>query len=206
VQGAFDSTTPYFKSEASKLAYDPDGAGKILDADGWTLGNDGYRTRNGAQLKIDYPLASSVPGAELLQAQLKKVGINLVLRTLTTAQSATYLGEGTWDLTSTYFTRADPGALQFILNPDVANSKALAKSAAQPAQTAQIQALFAKAVQSTDDATSKQAYADLQDFLIDQGVTLPLFERVQKVGVSSHVHGFAFTSESFLKLNDVWKD
>ena len=34
----------------------------------------------------------------------------------------------------------------------------------------------------------------------------PLYERVQKAGVSSHVHGFAFTSESFLKLNDVWKD
>ena len=46
----------------------------------------------------------------------------------------------------------------------------------------------------------------MQDYLIDQGVTFPLFERVQEAGVSSHVHGFAFTSESFLRLNDVWKD
>jgi len=29
----------------------------------------------------------------------------------------------------------DPGALQFILNPDVANSKALARNAAAPGQT-----------------------------------------------------------------------
>jgi len=206
VQGPFNSTTPYFKAEADKLAYDPDGAGKILDADGWTLGGDGYRAKNGAQLKIDYPVTSFTSGAELLQAQLKKAGINLTLRTLTTAQQATYLTEGSYDLTSTYFTRADPGALQFILNPDVANSKALARNAAAPGQTTQIQALFHKAIETTDAAQTTKAYADLQDYLIEQGITIPLNERVQKAGVSSHVHGFAFTSESFLKLNDVWKD
>ena len=205
VQGAFNSTTPYFKSEAAKLAYDPDGAGQILEAAGWTLGADGYRARNGQRLTIEYPLASANSGAELLQAQLKKAGIDLTLRTLTPAQQATYLKEGSYDLMSTYFTRADPGALQFILNPDVANSKALATQAAAPAQTAQIQALFKKALETTDAAQSEKAYGELQDYLIDQGITFPLNERVQKAGVSSKVHGFAFTSESFLRLNDVWK-
>ena len=206
VQGPFNSTTPDFKSQAGKLAYDPDGAGTILDADGWTLGADGYRAKNGRRLTIDYPITSATGGAELLQAQLKKAGIDLTLRTLTTAQQATYLKEGSYDLTSTYFTRADPGALQFIINPDVANSKALATAAAAPGQTAQIQALFKKAIETTDEKQTQQAYGELQDYLVDQGVTFPLNERVQKVGVGRHVHGFAFTSESFLKLNDVWKD
>jgi len=206
VQGPYNSTTPYFKSEQSKLGYDPAVAQQLLDADGWIVGAGGYRYKNGVELTIDFPVTSAVAGGELLQAQLKKVGINLGLRTLTTAQAATYLTEGTYDLTATYFTRADPGALQFIINPDVANSKALAGRAAVPATTAQIQALFAKAIQTTDAKQTAQAYADLQDYLVDQGVTIPLYERVQKVGLSSHVHGFAFTSESFLKLNDVWKD
>jgi len=206
VQGPYNSTTPYFKSEASKLGYDPAAAQQILEADGWTAGAGGFRYRNGAELTIDYPITQFSAGAELLQAQLKKVGINLSLRTLTTAQQATYLTEGAYDLTTNYFTRADPGALQFIINPDVANSKALAKRAAAPEAITQIQALFTKAVQTNDTKQTEQAYADLQDYLIDQGVTIPLFERVQKVGLSSHVHGFAFTSESFLKLNDAWKD
>ncbi|WP_432843347.1 ABC transporter substrate-binding protein [Dactylosporangium sp. CA-092794] len=205
VQGAFDSTTPFFKPQTDKLGYDPDGAAKILDAAGWTVGKDGYRAKDGKQLTIDYPVTQFSAGSELLQAQLKKVGINLSLRTLTTAQQATYTTNGEYDLTGTYFTRADPGALQFIINPDVANSKALAQRSAPPADITEIQGLFAKAIQTTDAAQTKQAYADLQDYLIDKGVTLPLFERVQKAGVSSHVHGFAFTSESFLKLNDVWK-
>ncbi|WP_433833132.1 ABC transporter substrate-binding protein [Actinoplanes sp. CA-015351] len=206
VKGAFNSTTPYFKSEESKLAYDPDGAGKLLDAAGWTLGADGIRVKDGKQLTIDYPLTSFVSSAELLQAQAKKVGINITLRQLTPAQQATYLAEGSYDLTSTYFTRADPGALQFILNPDVANSKALARQASTPDAVTKVQDLFAKALQTTDEKQTTAAYEELQDYLIDEGITLPLNERVQKAGLSEKVHGFAFTSESFIKLNDVWKD
>ncbi|MFB9443180.1 ABC transporter substrate-binding protein [Dactylosporangium vinaceum] len=206
VRGAFDSTTPFFRPQADKLAYDPDGAAKALEAAGWVAGKDGYRAKNGQQLLLDYPTTQFSAGSELLQAQLKKVGINLSLRTLTPAQQSTYLNSGEYDLTGTYFTRADPGALQFILNPDVANSKALARRSAPADGIVKIQALFTKAIGTTDAAQTKQAYADLQDYLIDAGVTFPLFERVQKAGVSSKVHGFAFTSESFLRLNDVWKD
>jgi len=206
VQGPFDSTTPYFTSQAGKLAYDPSSAGQILAADGWTTGPDGYRYHNGQKLSLDFPVTQFSSGSELVQAQLKNVGIDLKLRTLTTAQQATYLAEGSYDLTNNYFTRADPGALQFILNPDVANSKALASRSASPDETKAIQTLFAKAIETTDAQQTRQAYADLQDYLVDQAITIPLYERVQKAGVSSHVHGFAFTSESFLRLNDVWKD
>lgn len=206
VQGAYNSTTPYFSAQTAKLGYDAAEAGRILDAAGWKAGGDGIRAKDGKQLTIDYPITASSVGAELLQAQLKKAGFNVVLRTLTTAQQATYLTNGEYDLTSTYFTRADPGALQFVLNPDIANSKAFARRAASPEGTAQIQALFKKAIQTTDAAQTRQAYADLQAYLIDEGLTYPLFERVQKAGVSGKVHGVAFTSESFLKLNDIWKD
>ncbi|WP_436531220.1 ABC transporter substrate-binding protein [Actinoplanes sp. HUAS TT8] len=206
VEGPFETTTPYFKSLAGKLGYDPEGAKKLLDGAGWAPGADGIRVKDGKKLTIDFPITAGFAGPELLQAELKQVGIDLALRTLTTAQQATYLKEGSYDLTSTYFTRADPGALQFILNPEVANSKALATNATTPDVTKKIQDLFAKALQTTDTAQTEAAYAELQDYLVDQGVTIPLFERLQKAGVSSKVHGFAFTSESFLKLNDVTKD
>lgn len=205
VQGAFNQTTPYFTSQQGKLAYDPDGAGKLLDEAGWTPGPDGIRVKNGQKLTIDYPLTSFVSSAELLQAQARKVGIDIRLRQLTPAQQATYLAEGAYDLTSTYFTRADPGALQFILNPDVANSKALARQSATADAVTRTQQLFAEAIQTTDEKQTERAYAELQNHLIDEGITLPLNERVQKVGLGERVHGFAFTSESFLKLNDVWK-
>ncbi|WP_305785388.1 ABC transporter substrate-binding protein [Symbioplanes lichenis] len=206
VQGLFDTTTPYFKPLGDKIAFDQAGAKQILDAAGWVPGADGVRAKDGKQLVLDYPLTTAAGGGpELLQAQLKEVGIKLELRQLTTAQSATYLTEGTYDLTGTYFTRADPGALQFILNPDVANSKGLAQRFGSAADIAKVQELFGQAVGTTDTKQAEQAYGQLQDYLIDQALMIPLFERVQKAGVSKDVHGFAFTSEAFLKLNDVWK-
>ncbi|MHA3703263.1 ABC transporter substrate-binding protein [Jatrophihabitans sp. YIM 134969] len=205
VQGVFDTTTPYFTSQSDKLAFDPDGAKQLLDDAGWKVGSGGIREKDGKKLALDYPVSQFSAGAELLQAQLKEVGIEIDLRTLTPAQQATYQKDGDYDLTQTYFTRADPGALQFILNPAVANSKALANRSASPDVTAKITDLFTQAVQTTDQDQSAKAYADLQSYLLEQGVAFPLFERVQEAGVSKKVHGFAFTSESFLRLNDVWK-
>lgn len=205
VGGVFNSTTPYFKDQSEKLGYDPDKAKQLLDAAGWKVGEGGYRFKDGKKLTLVAPATQFSAGNELFQDEMKDIGIDVELHTLTTAEQATYLTEGDYDLTSTYFTRADPGALQFILNPDVANSKALATNAASPEQTTKIKELFTKAIQTTDAEQTEQAYADLQDYLIDQAIALPLFERVQTAGVSSSVHGFAFTSESFLRLNDVWK-
>ncbi|GAA4546178.1 ABC transporter substrate-binding protein [Pseudonocardia xishanensis] len=205
VEGAYDATTPYFSSVAGKLAYDPEGAKADLDAAGWTVGPDGYRYKDGAKLTLVYPLTAFNVGAELFQDQLKQVGIEVRLDTVTQAEIPARLSNGDYDITQTYFTRADPGALQFVLDPDLANSKALATNSMTPEVRAQVKQLFAQAIQTTDPAQTTRAYADLQNLLIDQGVTFPLFERVQYAGVSNAVQGFAFTSESFLKLADVWK-
>lgn len=205
VEGAFDTTTPYFVSQSAKLGYDAAGAGALLDQAGYRLGADGYRAKDGRRLTLVYPVYTGDTGIELVQDQLKKVGIELKIDKITQAEYQGRLASGSYDLTSTYFTRADPGALQFILDPDLANSRALAVNASTPQTREKIKALFAQATQTTDKAVTEKAYAELQSLLIDEGVDFPLFERLQYAGVSSGVHGFAFTSESFLKLNDVWK-
>jgi peptide/nickel transport system substrate-binding protein len=205
VGGPFDETTPFFASEKDKLAFDPDEAEQLLDSAGWTRTGNGYRTKDGKRLTLVDQIQVLTPGDELLQDQLKQVGIDLKLDVVPAAERPAKIANGDYDLSGTYFTRADPGALQFILDPDLANSKALATNASTPETLAKIKALFAQAIQTTDQAESKKAYTDLQSLLIDEGVTYPIAERVQFAGVSKAVHGFAFTSESFLKLNDVWK-
>jgi peptide/nickel transport system substrate-binding protein len=205
VGGPFDETTPFFAAQKDKLAFDPDEAGRLLDSAGWKRTGNGYRTKDGKRLTLVDQIQVLTPGDELLQDQLKQVGIELKLDVVPAAERPAKLAGGGYDLAGTYFTRADPGALQFILDPDLANSKALATNASTPETLAKIKALFAQAIQTTDEADSKKAYAELQALLIDEGVTYPIAERVQFAGVADAVHGFSFTSESFLKLNDVWK-
>jgi peptide/nickel transport system substrate-binding protein len=205
VGGAFDRTTPYYVAQGGKLSYDPALAGRILDAAGWTIAPGGqYRGKDGKRLSLVLVVEPGDIGTELFQDQLRKAGVEVRLKVVTQAERSAVLAAGEYDLTGTYFTRADPGALQFILVESLANSKALARNAQQPETATRIAALFGRAIRDADPAQRQRDYGDLQSTLIDEGVTFPLFERVQYAGIRNHVNGFRFTSECFLDLRDVW--
>ncbi|MFA9218013.1 MAG: two-component regulator propeller domain-containing protein, partial [Sphingomonadaceae bacterium] len=78
-----------YESQAGKLGFDPDGAGKLLDAAGWTkpAGSE-YRSKNGQQLTLTLPVVGQfAAGNELLQDQWRQVGIDLQLKVVTQAES-----------------------------------------------------------------------------------------------------------------------
>ncbi|MCU1479533.1 MAG: putative transporter, rane binding protein [Subtercola sp.] len=203
VKSPVESTTPFATDESSLLAFDLDGAKALLDQAGWAVGPDGYRYKNGQKLTLDEPLTTSGAGDQLLQDQLKQAGIDLTLDVVTTAQYTQKTAAGDYDLVGTYYTRADPSVLGSVF--DQALTKAPTAVNSQDAATAQaISADFAKGLQTTDDTQRAAAYADLQKTLITAGVTFPLYERLQVSAISPKVHGFAFTSEAFLRANDIW--
>ena len=203
VAGPFDSTTPYAVSQAAQLGYDPAGASQLLDAAGWTLGKDGYRYQDGKKLTLLEPLTVAGPGDQLLQDQLKKVGIDLQLKVLTPAQYQPAIAAGNYDLVATYYTRADPSVLGSVLDQSVSKA-GTATFSQDPATAKQASTLFGNGLKAVDTTVRAAAYAELQKYLIDQGISFPIFERVQVAGVSKQVHGFAWTSESFLRANDLW--
>jgi peptide/nickel transport system substrate-binding protein len=73
-------------SPAAKTAYpyDPVKAGQILDADGWTMGSDGYRSKNGQPLALTVDIISgNAAGAkdfEFVQANWKTAGIKVTAK------------------------------------------------------------------------------------------------------------------------------
>jgi len=208
VQSVFDSTTPYFKSQSSKLGFNLAGAEKILQADGWTVGSGGIRVKNGQKLVLVAPQENFVaPGVELWQSELLAAGIELETPIIQASQLFGILDDPTkWDLFGSYLTRADPGALRSIILPGYATLPGLAKAvtAGDPSAATQIQALFTKATNTTNTSVTASAYGQLQDLLIDQGLAFPLLERVQYAGLSPKVHGFQFTEESFLDAHSIW--
>ena len=207
-QGVFDSTTPYFTSQSSKLGFDLAGAKQILDADGWTVGSDGIREKNGQKLTLISPQAGfAAPGVILWQSELKAAGIDLQTPIVQQSQVLSLVSDPTkWDLYGSYLTRADPGALRSIILPGYATVPGLAKAltASDPDAATQISALFTKATNTTDLSVASDAYGQLQDLLVAQGLVHPLLERVQYAGVNPKVHGFAFTDEAFLNANSIW--
>lgn len=206
VEGAYDTTTPFFVSEADALVYDPERAAEILDDAGWVLDADAdYRTRDGETLTLVAPITAETPGDVLLQDQLKQVGIQLELSVYQPADRAAITANGEYDLLATYYTRADPGVLAWILDERYAGSKAFAKNAQSAETAAEIQRLFDAGVQATDADERGEVYAELHELLIEDGVSFPIFERVQLAATAPGVHGFRYTSESFLSYYDIWK-
>lgn len=204
VSGLYDTTTPFFKSQGSKLAFDPSGARKLLDDAGWVAGADGYRSKNGKRLKLTYNLqVAETAGDVLIQDQLRQVGIDLKLNVLTTADWAAANAAGNYDLTSTYMTRADPIILQTIIDPRTANSSTVATNLYTPQTLPKAQALFDAGMTATSSDQRARAYGDLQDLLIDEGSVFPIYERVWQAATSPRVHNFRWTAEGFALLGDI---
>ncbi len=62
--------------------HDPAAAARLLDQAGWVLGSDGIRTRDGRRLELALVVADEElqrPAPELVQAQLKEVGIAVTI-------------------------------------------------------------------------------------------------------------------------------
>ncbi|AIR91147.1 ABC transporter substrate-binding protein [Pseudomonas cremoricolorata] len=204
VSGVYDVTTPYFKPQTDKLAYDPRGAERLLEDAGWHTGSDGYRYKDGKRLSLRYNLSpAESAGDVLVQDQLRKVGIDLKLNVLTRAEWVAGNASGNYDLTSTYMTRADPIILQTILDPRAANSATLATNTYEPHTLEAVKALFDRGITATADAQRAQAYGELQDLLLDQVAAFPLYERVWQAATAQRVEGFRWTAEGFALLNDI---
>ncbi len=204
VDGVFDVTTPYVKSQAAKLGYDPAGAERLLDQAGWTKGADGYRQKNGKRLSLSYNISpAETAGDVLIQDQLRKVGIELKLSVVTRAEWVANNSAGNYDLTINYMTRADPIILQTILDPRSANSSTVATNTYEPAVLDKAKALFDAGITATQSPQRAAAYGDLQDLLIDESSAFPIYERVWQAATSPKVKNFRWTAEGFALLGDI---
>ena len=204
VQGIFDVTTPFAKSQAAKLGYDPAGAEQLLDQAGWAKGADGYRQKNGKRLSLSYNISpAETAGDVLIQDQLRKVGIELKLSVVTRAEWVANNSAGNYDLTINYMTRADPIILQTILDPRTANSSTVATNTYEPATLEKAKGLFDAGITATQGPQRAAAYGDLQDLLIDESSAFPVYERVWQAATSAKVKNFRWTAEGFALLGDI---
>jgi peptide/nickel transport system substrate-binding protein len=157
--------------------YDPAKSESILDADGWKMGTDGYRHKNGAQLAITVGIIAgnevSTREFEITQATMKAVGIKLTAKQ--SEFNVFYDNEqhGKFQLDMGGFSVAnDPDPYAFL------DSKAIPPAGLnyQRYSNPQTDALIEAARQTTDIAKRKELYYKLQDQLIQ---TVPVLWDVE---------------------------
>ncbi|GAA1858227.1 ABC transporter substrate-binding protein [Myceligenerans crystallogenes] len=203
------STTPGYTDLSDELVFDPEEAARLLDEAGWAEGPDGIREKDGEKLAFDVAYAPLFTGSEavleLVQQQLRAVGVDLELRRLTPAEQTAAQESGDFDTYYYNVTRADADILrtQFA----VGQRNLSFREAPQGDDDADpLDALLADALAEPDAAARAELAAGAQREILDQALAIPLFELAQSIGVRGEVHGVAFDASSRLLFRDAWID
>jgi peptide/nickel transport system substrate-binding protein len=195
--GLLSPNTPYFTDLSKYIVHDPEVAKKTLDDAGWKVGSDGIREKNGVKLSLN--VVNVFPEqAELLQQQLKQVGIDYRIRKLDNASSAKAISQGDYDFYVWNMTRADPDVLRGIFSSaGGAQGYARAKPSAADAP-------LAAQAGATDSATRQKLVDQASTELVTSYVGIPQLTRAWVYGYGKNVHGFSVDGEAKLVFYDTW--
>ncbi|MFI1710442.1 ABC transporter substrate-binding protein [Streptomyces griseoruber] len=193
-------TTPDYTDLSSDLSLDAAKAKSLLDAAGWKAGSDGVRTKDGKKLSLTIDWipnsATNQPALELIQQQLKAVGVQVTLKQLQITQLAPTLQSGDYDVAWGNITRADPDILRSNFSTRLANFYRVPAGSLDTALSAQ--------AATTDAAKRKQLVGEAQQLIVQNAYYVPVVELQTQLGVSKKVHGLAFDASSRIQLHDTW--
>lgn len=204
-------TTPgYNAALENSWPYDQALAGKLLDEAGWTGRDaDGYRTKDGKRLVVDWPLLPAqyvrdqrdILG-QAFQADLKKIGVEV---TRPQADIGTYLERvygGKADLADYSWSRFEPDVLWLLFN-----------GASRPQKGGQ-NATFLNDPDLTtwtdqgratlDETVRKDVYGKTQQRAVDLALVIPVYTQSQVLGLGKQVRGLTLDSNAWPLFYDVW--
>jgi peptide/nickel transport system substrate-binding protein len=203
--GLVAASTPLFTDQSDALAYDPEKAGALLDADGWVLQPDGVRARDGVRLepRLTY-VAGSTRGAsqqdlELIQQQLKTVGIALQLVPTTAAEESANLNnvaEANYDFSSGAGLSKD---IDFLIGLFRSANRRLGDFP-DPELEKQVDALDS----AETDAQRTAAAEGLQRFIIEEADWIPVREATRVFATAPGVHGYRVDPYGESVFYDTW--
>ncbi|GIG19541.1 ABC transporter substrate-binding protein [Cellulomonas chitinilytica] len=196
--------TPLRGESSDHLTYDLDKAKSLLDKAGWKAGTDGIREKDGQRLHFEiwvapyYQVSQAV--LELLQSQWKKAGVELHINSASlTEYEAVQAARGdTWTFAQGQSSTADPSVLR------AAYASYRQNSTHNPTPDATLDELLGAQALEFDPEKRKAAVQDIEDYVLEQGYSIPLYDETQVFGLAPDVHGFATESTGRSWLYDTW--
>ncbi|MFF2083923.1 ABC transporter substrate-binding protein [Nocardia sp. NPDC058176] len=205
---AVSSRVPGHVDLSASLRQDQAEAEQILEAAGWRKGADGIRVDDqGRRLELALlginNLVNNKPAYELIQQDLRKIGIDLKLNVLPIPDyTAAATQQKRWNIQVANQSRADIAVLEQVYSPQYTNSAKL--SPEHPLYQEAIDKL--SAVSKTLDPAERAAAAEAaQRFLLDEQVlTVPVYNPAQVTAAGPRVHGIGYEAQSRNVFYDTW--
>ena len=197
----------FYDSSLEKMyEFDKEKAKSLLDRAGWSkINSDGYRTKNGKVLSLFHATfpgyVAEVP-AEVLQAQLKRVGIKFDINVM----SGTAMMDGMTNLKSTFNTALvgtyspDPG----LFLKKLYHSSAMGSFNFSHYTTPELDKLLEGGLATANSDERSVIYKKIQKIIMDAAIVGGLYANASIFGTSKKVEGFKFDPYAQPEFFDVW--
>ncbi|MCL4467298.1 MAG: ABC transporter substrate-binding protein [Chloroflexi bacterium] len=183
-------TLGYDKSIEALYKFDQAKAKQLLEDAGWKAGADGFRAKGGVPLKLTTMYAAVTwldDMAQVLQSQMKQVGINLDLQKMAGPAKNAAASRGEHHLAHMSGPSSDPNMLDRFFNsknivPNTGWNFSRFKDAA-------LDDALNKGNTEMDVAKRLQLYAQAQQIIMKNVLTVPVAEGLRMFGTRSEVYG-----------------
>lgn len=179
-----------------------DQANQLLDELGWVKETDGIRAKDGKKLTLHY--VDGTPNREkrndiavIIKQQLKAIGIDVEVEITKDVKTVVYTN-GAYDLYGNSQVNSDPNALYSFYHSYDSNSAASLSRLADP----EIDKLLEQGLVEMDDAKRADIYKQIQQYIINNAVIIPIYVFPYTVAAAKSVKGLAFDSLGYPLFND----
>jgi peptide/nickel transport system substrate-binding protein len=195
-------TSPYHNPDVPRVAFDPELSRGLLDDAGWTVGPDGIRVRNGLRLSFEMlnraGSTDRIAIAQVIQAQLKDIGVEVTFQTLESAAWTQRWRSGSWEgIVSAWFLPADPSITGLYACGGPNNMTGLCDS--------ELDELMEESDRHLDFRGRKQALDVAQVRLAEIYRMLPIYYNVVPQLVSTDVGNFRGSGTNFGSFWNLWE-
>lgn len=202
---ALPPSLPGYDPASAETDYDFDreAAAALLDEAGWLLGADGLRHKDGNPLRmriVAYSQTEVVRDAELLQNQLRAIGVDASVETYERALQTTMLREGDYQIAPLGWTYGDPDVL-YLLYHSTQHPNGLNFGAVNDPE---LDRLLEAGRTTIVDADRMLVYHDVQRVLNEGAYLLPVYVQETFSVASSRVEGLRFNALGGWLLHDLW--
>jgi peptide/nickel transport system substrate-binding protein len=188
-------TLGYDPSIDKIYSFDPEKAKKILDDAGWKLGSDGVRVKDGKPLKLVWVIwsggAMDEP-ASVIQDQLKQVGMDVSIETYDVGTAFGKWNSGDLNIAMPFYVWADPMFMQAWYGGDFIGSTNWAH-----VKDADLQKLLDRCETTANAKERAAALKAVQKWLMENGVTVPLFGKSLALAMKKEIKGIEFELTGF---------
>ena len=179
--------SPYYNGNTTIYNLDLEKAKSLLDAAGWKVGSDGIRVKNGTRFSFTIlnraGRTDRIAVAQVIQAELKEVGIEVLMDT---KESAAWTGQwrtGNWEaIVGGWFMTADPSITNLYSCKGANNMTGYCDP--------KLDAVMNQADQALDVKDRKPLMDQVQATLADDAPDLPIYFSVQPYSVSNKMVNF----------------